>query len=85
MRLMDDRSSFTSVDSKVEDDMGNDYECIAESDVELECAYLNKTKNLKKKKKCKNYKWIRKKTHSKVNVLSSPKFTVEDTYISDSL
>ena len=85
MRLMDDRSSFTFVDSKPKDDMDNDYECIVESDVELECAYLKKTKNLRKKKKRKNYKWSRKKTHFKVNVPSFPKFTVEDTCISDSL
>ena len=82
MRLMDDRSSFTFVDSKPKDDMDNDYECIVESDVELECAYLKKTKNLRKKKKRKNYKWRRKKIHSKVRVPSSPKFTVEDTCIS---
>ncbi|XVF61205.1 hypothetical protein PTKIN_Ptkin08bG0111400 [Pterospermum kingtungense] len=84
--LADNHSSGMSVGSKNEMDIGINEEFGIDIDDELESAYLNKS-NLRKKKRKKNHKWSRKKTHSKVKVRvdSPPKFTVEDTCISDSI
>ncbi|XVF50638.1 hypothetical protein PTKIN_Ptkin04bG0118100 [Pterospermum kingtungense] len=84
--LADNHSSGMSVGSRNEMDIGINEEFGIDTDDELESAYLNKS-NLRKKKMRKNHKWSRKKTHSKVKVRadSPPKFTVEDTCISDSI
>ena len=67
-------------------DLDNDDDYVFGSDEELEKSNLYKTKEVRKKKKHKNYKWSRKKIHSivKARVPSPSKLTVEDTCISDS-
>ena len=66
-------------------DLDNDDEYATRSDEELENYNLYKTKEVRKKKKHKNYKWSKKKIHSKVKdrVPSPSKLTVEDTCISN--
>ena len=67
-------------------DLDNDDDYVAGSDEELENSNLYKTKEVRKKKKRKNYKWSRKKIHSmvKARVPSPSKLTVDNTCISDS-
>ena len=86
--LIEDQSSLVSLDSYVDSivDKGEDLYYDPECDEGPEFLDVVNMKNIRKKKKCKNYRWSRKKIHSKVKVKdpSPPKFTVEDTYIPDS-
>ena len=83
--LIDDRSPTTSVNSIAEHIVDNDNDFDDNMEDELVCANSVKIKNLKKKKKRKNYKWSRKKIRStiKLQFPSSPKFSIEDTCIPD--
>ena len=84
--IVDDQSPNITANSVAEHIVADDNDLEYESEDELVCANLIKTKNFLKKKKRKNYKWSKKKIRPKVKVQdpSPPKLTVEDTCISDS-